>query len=50
MKCSDFVFDYVHLLYYKCGKINPDCSGSYIYSLDWIKNKKPTTNHINKKD
>ena len=23
MKGSDFVFDYVHLLYYKCHKINP---------------------------
>ena len=24
-KCSEFVFDYVHLLYYKCHKINPNC-------------------------
>ena len=24
MKCSDFVFDFVHLLYYKCCKTNPN--------------------------
>ena len=24
------VFDYVHLLYYKCHKINLNCGGSYI--------------------
>ena len=27
MKGSKFVFDYVHLLYYKCHKINLNCSG-----------------------
>ena len=32
MKGSDFVFDYVWLLYYKCHKINPNRSGSYIDS------------------
>ena len=37
MKGSDFAFDYVHLLYYKCHKINPNPSGSYIDSPDWIK-------------
>ena len=47
MKGSEFVFDYVHLLYYKCHKINPNHGGSYI---DWIKNKKATINPINKKD
>ena len=30
MKNSEFIFDYVHLLYYKCNRINPDCEGSYI--------------------
>ena len=50
MKGSEFVFDYVQLLYYKCHKINPSCSGSYIDSSDWIKNKKATINPINKKD
>ena len=45
---SEFVFDYVHLLYYKCYKINFNRGGSYIDSLDWI--QKPGTNHINQKD
>ena len=44
MKDSDFVFDYVNLLYYKCLKINPDRGGSYIDSPDRIKNKKGTIN------
>ena len=30
MKGSEFVFDYVHLLNYKCLKINVNCGGSYI--------------------
>ena len=33
MKGSEFVFDYVHLLYNKCHKINPNHGGSYIDSL-----------------
>ena len=36
----EFAFDYVHLLYYKCHKINPIRVGSYIDSPDWIKTKK----------
>ena len=32
MKGIEFVFDYVHLLYYKCYKINRNCGGSYIDS------------------
>ena len=28
VKGSEFSFDYVQLLYYKCRKINPDCRGS----------------------
>ena len=39
-KSSEFVFDYAHLLYYKCHKLNPNCGGSYIDSPDWLKNKK----------
>ena len=39
MKSSKFVFEYVHLLYYKCHKTNSSCGGSYIDSPDWIKNK-----------
>ena len=49
MKGSEFVFDYVQLLYYKSYKINPNCGGSYVDSLDW-KNKKATINLINKRD
>ena len=50
MKGSAFVFDYVHLFYYKFHKVSPNCGGSHIDSPDWIKNKKPTINPINKKD
>ena len=34
---SEFVFDYVHLMCYKCHKINPNRGGLYIDSPDWIK-------------
>ena len=50
MRVSGFVFDYVHLLYYKCHKININRGGSYIDSPDWIRNKKAIINPINKKD
>ena len=39
-KGSEFVFDCVYLLYYKCNKINPNCGGSYLDCPDWIKSKK----------
>ena len=48
MKGSKFVFDYVQLLYYKCHKIISNHSGSYMDSLDWIKNKKATIPSIKK--
>ena len=50
MKGSEFVVDFVHFLCYKCYKINPDFGGTYIDSLDWIKNKKAKINPTNKKD
>ena len=50
MKASEFVFDYVHQLRYKCHKMNPNRSGSYIDSLDWIKNKKAAIYPVNRKD
>ena len=50
MKGNEFFFDYVQLLYYKCHKIDSSSGGSYIDSLDWIKNKKATINPVNKKD
>ena len=39
MKSSEFVFNYVHVLYYKCHKRNPNRGGSNIDSPDWIKTK-----------
>ena len=50
MRGSDFVFDYVHSLYYKYHKIDPNCGGSCIDSPDWIKNKEATIQPINKRD
>ena len=47
MKGSDFVFDYVCLLY--CHKTNMKGIRSYINSPDWIQNKKATINLINEK-
>ena len=38
MRDSNFILDCVHLLYYKCRKIN--FKQSYIDSPDWIENKK----------
>ena len=50
MKGSEFLFDYVHSMHYKCLKINLNRGVSYIDSPDWIKNKKATINPNNKKD
>ena len=50
LKGTQFVFAYVHLLYYKYHKINSRRGGSYTDSPDCIKSKKATINHINKKD
>ena len=40
MKGSEFGFDYVYLLYYKCHRINPSHGGSYKDSPDQDKKKK----------
>ena len=50
MKGTEFVFDCVHLLYFKFKKINPNRGGSYIGTLDWIRKERATINSINKKD
>ena len=34
IKGNEFVFDYIHLLYYKCHKINVNRCGSYTGSPD----------------
>ena len=49
MKVIDFIFDCVHLVYYKCNKINLNCGG-YIDSADWIINKKATIDFVNNDD
>ena len=51
MKGSEFVFDCVQLLYWKCHKIYLNRGRSYIDTPDSMKNKKTTKiNLINKKD
>ena len=50
MRGGDFIFDYVYLFYYKYHKIHFKQGRWYKDSPDWIKNKKTTTNPINKKD
>ena len=40
MRGSDFIFDSVQLMYYKCHKVNYKRVGSYIDSPNRIKNKK----------
>ena len=50
MSISEFIFNYAHLLCYKCHKTNPSFGGSYIDSPDSIKSKIATINPINKKD
>ena len=50
LKGSDFIFDSVNLLHYKCYKTNLNRGGSYIDSPDWIKNKKAAINPVNDDD
>ena len=50
MRGSDFYFDSVQLIYYKCNKVNFRRGGSYIASPDSIKRKKATGNQKNKDD
>ena len=40
MRGCDFIFNCVHLLYYKCHKIYFKQSKSYINSYNWMKTKK----------
>ena len=42
MRGSDFLFESVQVMYYKCHKVNS--SGSYIGSPDWIKKQKAKIN------
>ena len=47
MRCSEFEFDGIHLLYYDFNKISLNRGGSYIESAKWIKDKKSTINPKN---
>ena len=47
MRGSDFIFDAVQQMYYKCHKVNFIRGGSCIDSPDWIKKKKATINRKN---
>ena len=47
MKHSDFIFDCVNLMHFKCHKIDLNCGGLRIDSLDLMKIKKVTINPIN---
>ena len=46
MKCSDFIFDCVNLLYCKCHKKNSNRGGSSVVPLNWTKLKNSTINYI----
>ena len=48
IKGSEFVFDYVDLLYYSLQKISLNRGGSYIDSPEWLKNKGAIINPKNK--
>ena len=50
MKWSDFKFDSVQLMYYKCHKVSFICVGSYNDSLHWRKKKKATIKPKNTED
>ena len=62
MKGTELFSDCVHLMCYKCQKVNPNRDGAYVFDYapnrsgsyvdfcDWIKNKKATINPINKND
>ena len=50
MRGSDFIFESVQLIYYKCHKVNFKRGVLYIDSPDWIKKKKTTINPKNTDD
>ena len=50
MRGSDFIFDSVQLMYYKCHKVKFKRGGLYIDSPDCIKKKKAIINQKNEDD
>ena len=45
MRGSDFIFDSVQLMYYKCHKVNFKRGDSFIDSPDWIKKEKSSNKY-----
>ena len=50
MRETDFIFDSVELMFYKCHEVNFRRGGSHTDSPDWIKKKKATINPKNIND
>ena len=50
LRGSNFGFDIVQLMYYKCHRVIFIRGGSYIDSPDWVKKKKATINLKNTDD
>ena len=50
MRVSNFIFDSIQVMYYKCHKVNFRRGGSYIDSPEKRKKKKATINPKNKDD
>ena len=50
MRGSNFIYDYVVILYYKFHRISLNRGGSYIGSPKWLRNKKATINPKNNDD
>ena len=47
---SEFIFDSVQVMYYKCHEVNFRRGGSYLDSPHWIKKRKATVNLKNEDD
>ena len=50
MRGGDFVYDSIDASYYDLNKVSLSRGGSYIYSLNWLQDKKATINPKNKGD
>ena len=50
MEGSEFIFDLVYMMYYKCHEVNFRRGGPYIDSPDWVKKKKATISRKNADD
>ena len=50
MEGSEFIFDLVYMMYYKCHEVNFRRGGPYIDSPGWVKKKKATISRKNADD